>query len=61
VGVEVIAESCEWVIRPAWLDSKKFNAYIAGLAFNTPKDLYRLFHSSQTNEAGLNDMPFCNI
>jgi len=60
VGIEVIAEPCEWAILSARLNSRKFDAYIAGLGFNTPKDPYGLFHSSQTNETGLNYVHFCN-
>ncbi|MCJ7675810.1 MAG: ABC transporter substrate-binding protein, partial [Sedimentisphaerales bacterium] len=60
VGVEVIAEPCEWSILWDRLNRREFQAYIAGWAGDAVKDPYQLFHSSQIGNGGSNFVGFRN-
>ena len=60
VGVEVIAEPCEWSILWDRLNRREFQAYIAGWAGDAVEDPYQLFHSSQIGNGGSNFVGFRN-
>jgi len=60
VGVEVIAEPCEWSILWDRLNHREFQAYIAGWAGDAVEDPYQLFHSSQIGNGGFNFVGFRN-
>jgi len=60
VGVEVIAEPCEWSILWDRLNRREFQAYIAGWAGDAVEDPYQLFHSSQIGGGGSNFVGFRN-
>jgi len=60
VGVEVIAEPCEWSILWDRLNRREFQAYVAGWAGDALEDPYQLFHSSQIGGGGSNFVGFRN-
>jgi peptide/nickel transport system substrate-binding protein len=58
VGVEVVPEPCEWSILMGRLNDRKFEANMAGWAGGILEDPYRLWHSSQIGNRGLNYVGF---
>ncbi len=60
IGIDIVLEPCEWSILQTRLNSRVFDAYIAGWGGDTLEEPYRLFHSSQIGKRGFNYVGFSN-